>query len=511
MTQPKLKRRDFLKLLGAAAISASARPLFSQTVGSSPTLAAFPNILILVFDALSARDMSLYGYPRQTTPNIEKFSRQATVYHQHYSPGSFTTPGTASLLTGVFPWKHRAINLQGTVHPSFVDHNLFRLLPPDYHSFAYTHNSLAYILLDQFSHSVGKLLEISDLAVYSDIWAEKIPLEEFHVPLEAEILASKNSFSIDGSLFLSLLDEAQRYVQSERVLQKYRKTFPRGIPNCRPEDPDNAVCFTLEDAFDWIIRQFQSASQPFLGYVHVYPPHAPYNPRKEFIGIFQDTLDAPSKPEHHFSAGENNQALIRQRRRYDEYIAYADAEFGRLLEQLSKNPAFENTCLIVTSDHGEIFERGVSGHNTEILYEPLLHIPLIIAYPGQKSRVDIHSPTSSVDLVPTLLKLTGKDPLPSLDGISLPTEKQTPPAAREIFAMDAKSSPSHGKLRRATFALQVEGYKLISYRGYRDFDGKYELYELKSDPEELEDLSAKHAETAREMLGMLNQTLQPYL
>ena len=123
----RISRRDFLKASAALAASATfakaARVLsstHSQEVGK-------PNILLLVFDAMSARHLSLYGYARETTPNLKKFADRASVYHQHYSAGNFTTPGTASMLTGMYPWTHRAFNYRGMIERSLANKNLFNL------------------------------------------------------------------------------------------------------------------------------------------------------------------------------------------------------------------------------------------------------------------------------------------------------------------------------------------------------------------------------------------------
>ena len=63
----------------------------------------------------------------------------------------------------------------------------------------------------------------------------------------------------------------------------------------------------------------------------------------------------------------------------------------------------DDTYVIVTSDHGEMFERGIRGHVTPTLYEPVIRVPLLIAKPGQREREDVYAPTSCVDLLPTLL------------------------------------------------------------------------------------------------------------
>src|SRR5262245_33474577 len=106
----QLTRRETLKLMGAFAANAllaGAHPLLDSLNADESQQ---PNIIVLLIDTLSARHMSLYGYERQTTPNFERFAARASVYHSHYSGGNFTTSGTATLLTGRYPWGHRAIN-----------------------------------------------------------------------------------------------------------------------------------------------------------------------------------------------------------------------------------------------------------------------------------------------------------------------------------------------------------------------------------------------------------------
>src|SRR5512134_3266309 len=92
-----LTRREFLKWISLAPVGIYSRPLSDilQNATSSP------NVIVIVFDAWSQHHVSLYGYPRPTMPNLEKFAEHATVYHNHYSAGTFTVPGTSSLLTGL--------------------------------------------------------------------------------------------------------------------------------------------------------------------------------------------------------------------------------------------------------------------------------------------------------------------------------------------------------------------------------------------------------------------------
>ena len=114
----KIDRRTFLKLLPTVPFYKVAWPYVETAVHAARTPAQSsdrPNILFLVFDTLSAQHMSLYGYNRETTPNIARFAEKSTVFHKHVAGGNFTSPGTSRLTTGTYAWTHRAIPLQGRV------------------------------------------------------------------------------------------------------------------------------------------------------------------------------------------------------------------------------------------------------------------------------------------------------------------------------------------------------------------------------------------------------------
>jgi hypothetical protein len=145
----QISRRDFIKLL----------PLLSTTyfLPRFPAAEKAKNILVLVFDALSAPHISTFGYPRNTMPRLNKWLERTTVFHNHYANGTFTTPGTATLLTGTLPWTSRAFNVDGDVAPQYVDTNIFKQFSDlGYFGFAYTHNPLADLLLRQFRGSIDE-------------------------------------------------------------------------------------------------------------------------------------------------------------------------------------------------------------------------------------------------------------------------------------------------------------------------------------------------------------------
>lgn len=515
MSDCQISRREFLKLsatLAGAALPLALDPWFNQPCVFQPDSAstALPNYLILVFDAWSARNVSLYGYPRQTMPNLERLAQKALVYHFHHAASNFTTPGTASILTGVYPWTHRALNVYGTTEQQFISNNLFSLLSEHYHTFGYTHNPLTHILLASLrskakqQRGIDQLFKISTnsqyIASFSDAWFD----QDFEAAYQAELISLRNPDEPYGSLFFHPLDWLKRVIDEYSLKQANQGLFPRGLPagwvgNLK------TIFFTLEDTFNWLFKQISIQPSPFLGYIHVLPPHDPYNTRKEFVNRFDDQWLPLQKPAHFLgNLASDQKTMNRSRQFYDEYLLYVDAEFNRLYLALEKEGLLKNTILIVTSDHGEMFERNVVGHNAPLLYEPVTHVPLLVFHPQRQSQ-HIYSPTSAVDLLPTLLQATGL-PIPDwCEGQALPgfLDEPTTDRASSIFAVQAIQNPKLQPLKKATLAVWRDQFKFTNYMGYPGFDDAFELYDLSNDPEELENLYEVQPNIAKELKAEL--------
>jgi arylsulfatase A-like enzyme len=488
-----LTRRDFLKLISLLPLLSLPALKTRAEVHSGLQDTGQQNILIFVFDALSARHMSIYGYPRNTTPNLARFAERATLYHSHYSGANFTSSGTASLLTGVYPWTHRAIHLNGSALDSFDDRNIFSAYPKDGFTFAYTHNILAEILLQQFRSNLDLFKRTRELALDDPEYSDRLFASDYNVSFMSEQLILRGGETKPSSLLGGIVYRFLRLSQKRKLASAYGSQFPRGIPNL------DDVYFILEDAINWLISELPAARKPFLGYFHVLPPHDPYYPRKDFIGRFQDDFKPAAKPPSLFSEGYSDEFTNKRRMEYDENLAYADAEFGRLYDALLQKGILDTTTVIVTADHGELFERGIVGHVTPTLYEPLIHIPLLISTPGQTQHQDVTSHTSCVDLLPTLAKLTGQ-PVPEWgEGEVLPGFRDEPVQNdRSVFAVEAKSSPKQGALKKATVAMIKGNYKLIYYRGYPQAPAP-ELFDLSNDAEELQDLASTKPSLAADL------------
>lgn len=498
-----MNRREFLKVSAIFPLLLTRADQIIRGLDRVGSIQEYPNVVILIFDALSAKHMSLYNYPRNTTPNIDRFAENAIVYHNHYASGNFTTSSTASLFSGTYPWFHRALHLQGNILKNHVEKNIFNLIPEDVQKTVYTHNQLAFTLLSQLSAFIDHLKPPRDLALYDPQYSDRIFPSDYYVASVSEKAIMLGEDKLNPTSLLGALDYIFRlFINKKKIITDIGSTFPRGIPQF------GNMLYILEDFTDWVMDEIFELPYPYLMYLHALPPHGPYKTRRDFKGIFEDDYEHVAKPEHFFSQGHGNVYLNQMRREYDEFLAYADTEFGRLFDHLEKIGVFENSYVIITSDHGEMFERGIRGHMSETLYESLIRVPLIVSKPGQNKRIDVHTPTSNIDLLPTLMNLYHQ-PVPEwCEGAVLPEFNNEPERAdREIYSVEAKSNPKTGKLRKATIALVKAGYKLICYSGYEGLEEQFEFYNLEEDPEELDDIYSTTNIIAQELKHIMETKL----
>lgn len=481
-----LSRRDVLKLAALASGGAALTALRARGAGAFQEKK--PNIVVLIADTMSAANLSLYGYERRTTPNLERLAERAVVYHSHYAGGNFTSPGAATLLTGSFAWTHRTVNLGGLVRRSLVDRNIFRLLGPEYHRAGFAQNIWADLLLRQFSDSVDWHIPSP---TFIDGWGKRIVSHSFlKDPLSAYYaiddflisthqvvnpLAGSSSFG-----YLSLF-----YNLAHQNVGKPDAEHPYGLPS------NGYYYFKNSEVYDGVrdsILDLHSKGSPFFGYFHLISPHANYCSRREFVDSLAD-MEFPTKQNHPLGDKIPRRSLLDSRKAYDEFVANIDFEIGRLFDSLDQAGVLDDTYFMIASDHGEMFERGVLGHATPLLNDPIVHVPLLILPPGQKKREDVYSATSNADLLPTILALAGQ-PIPQgMDGRLLPRfggEEEA--AGRPIISVEAKESSSFQPLSPVSLSMIKDSKKLIYYKGYQKYHDAFELYDLRDDPQEKRDL-----------------------
>ena len=496
-----LSRRDFLKIASILPASLAGCGLrAAPTHVGARSNPGQPNFLIIVFDAMSANDLSVYGFHRKTTPNLERFAERAIQYHAHIAAGNYTTPGTASLLSGLYPWTHRAINLSGEIAGGLEKRSLFAEMGAEWTRYGYSQNAWAGLLLNQFAADIDVRVPILSFGAISPwLIADGLPDSTLAYRALDTFLLSKSEPA--GSLLLGLADRMLGHRRSQRLESP---DYPRGLP----EAVTLPFYYEMETLFDGIIDFTAGLEPPFLAYLHLMPPHEPYRPARAYARHFDDEWRAPGKPAHRLVASpDTDERLNAGRQNYDRFIANLDAEFGRLMEAMEGAGLLDTTYVILTSDHGEMFERGERGHGTVLLYQPVIKIPLLIRPPGGVDPQHIHEPSGAVDVLPTVLSLAGR-PVPAwCEGRVLPGLDRPAGQPKPVFSVEAKDNRAFERIRRGTVAMRKNGMKMIYYTGY-ERDDAFELYDVDEDPEELRDVYDPRSSSAAALADELLTTLR---
>ncbi len=501
-----INRRDMLRLAGLLPLGAAApRWVRDFSAPGGPK-----NVVILVLDALSAYNLALHGYQRETAPNLTRLAKRAIVYHNHFASSNFTSSGTASLLTGTLPWTHRAIEDNGRVARGLEPHNIFNLFQ-GYYRTAFSHNSWVVTLLNQFAKYIEEIVPREKLYLGSyDGPIHNLFSRDDDIATVGWTRYIKTEEGYSYSLFLSGLYK----LLHDQQIKSYKEMFPLGVPINGSKDP-----FVLDQTVDWLKAHLHAIPQPFFGYFHFLPPHAPYRTSLEFYHRFaHDGLKPLIKPLDEFAEKGAPNDFLADRTQYDEFILYADQAFGDLFAAMEGSGLLDRTWLVVTSDHGEMFERGFVGHGNATLYQPVIRVPLLIFEPGRKTGLDIRGPSNAIDLLPTLAHVSGL-PVPTwAEGTVLPPYAgQDPAPDRSIYSITARKNGQEQPLHRATTMLVRGPHKLIYAFGYQDLgvEDLVKLYDIEADPEELVELSSSKKALTAQLLGQLRAGLdeanKPYL
>ncbi|MFC1936416.1 sulfatase-like hydrolase/transferase, partial [Chloroflexota bacterium] len=187
------------------------------------------NVLIIVFDALSALNLNLYGYPRKNSPFLHQFAENAIVFHNHYSGGNFTASGTASLLTGTIPWTHRNIRLDGHPAKAFEKQNIFSLFDTHYR-IAYTHNHLANILLHDLNPQIDEHVPIQELFKKHSL-IMRLFGSDFYTATHVEKIIYDAKLQVSTSLLMPRIYKSLINLQEEMLTEQYGEQFPLGLPS----------------------------------------------------------------------------------------------------------------------------------------------------------------------------------------------------------------------------------------------------------------------------------------
>jgi arylsulfatase A-like enzyme len=267
---------------------------------------------------------------------------------------------------------------------------------------------------------------------------------------------------------------------------------------------DGRADVTTDGVISWL-REHQASNpgggQPFFLWIHYFDPHYPYTPPPPFDEIepddCDDCLDGSMPTIRKIEAELNPQFSPAQINRllqyYDGEIAFSDHEFGRLLQTMRTMGLDQNTLLVVTSDHGEIFgEHGFWIHGAS-LHDPEVHVPLIMRFPGRlPAGKAVDAVAQQIDIMPTILDLLGM-PIPDrVEGRSL-----LPLVRGEDEGSDRYAVTELGD--RSLVSIVTREWRLLK----NTENGSVELYHTIDDPDDLRDLADVEPEVVAELERLL--------
>ena len=227
-----------------------------------------------------------------------------------------------------------------------------------------------------------------------------------------------------------------------RGFTTYRETSAQAGPPARRSRCADAV---IDEALGWLETHRRA---PYFLWVHLYDPHAPYDAPEPFAARF---------------AGEP----------YAAEIAFMDAQLGRLLERIDPS----RTIIVIAADHGESLGSHGEAEHGFALYQPALHVPLIVRAPALAPQ-RVAGVVRLVDVMPTVLELLGVSSVPEIDGVSLlpllhGERMELEAYAESLYPLRSGQPPVR--------SLRSGRYKLIA-------SGEQELYDLREDPYERRNL-----------------------
>jgi arylsulfatase A-like enzyme/thioredoxin-like negative regulator of GroEL len=307
--------------------------LFFPFIWSLTTLARAeaPNIVLVTVDTTRADRMGFLGCTRGITPNLDVLARQGVVFEHAYSQAPLTPVSHATIFTGTYPQFHTVTDF---------GHPLPSLLP-----------------------SVPEILKKSGYHTAAFI----------------------------GSLILD--PKANMAPGFDRGFDYFDAGFHQkhGPGEDRYHSIERRAGDVVAHAIAWMNKNPQT---PFFIWVHLYDPHAPYDPPSPFNTKFKDA--------------------------YDGEVAYADASLGKLFNYLRQRGLYDRALITVMSDHGEsLGAHGESMHGI-FLYDETIRVPLLFKLPGRLlAGRRVSSQVRLVDVAPTLLSMLSLPLPPTFQGESL--------------------------------------------------------------------------------------------
>jgi arylsulfatase A-like enzyme len=438
-----------------------------RDVARLPTAAPnAPNVLVIVVDTLRADHVSSYGYSRQTTPVIDRLASEGTLFENAVAPCSWSLPSHVSLVTGRYMHDHGVGNVQPMPWQGWGN-SAFRGLPTlgealeqqGYRAGAFSANRT------YFSSSLGFERGFQHFEDY------------FHSPADDFVR------TLYGREFARIYLKRSDRSLMKRLLRKL------GFTSLLDQDAEGSGSFggafgvrkRADVVNDEVLHWIDSGrDRPFFAFLNYFDVHDPYG-------------GAPVYPRPLWA--QQNQID-----KYDYGVKYDDDYVGLLLRGLEQRGLTGNTIVVLTGDHGEsLGQHGVDTHGAALYWE-LIHVPLVIWYPGHvPAGLRIERPVSNAAIAATVMDLIGDASQNKSFGLSLTAFWKNPALAtnwpsplaelaqdKYLTRLDKSADPSvPTAVTGAMNSVVSPEWQLITHEKFGN-----QLYDRRRDPGETHNVAA---------------------
>ena len=419
------------------------------------------SILLITIDTLRADRIGAYGYNKARTPNLDALARRGLLFRNAFTHSYFTGPSLLTILSGMTPPEHG--------------------------------------LIENGHRAPEKMSTLADW-LRAEGWDTAGFVTGFPVSDQALRIGSRFArFDDELRLFdwipLTLTRRAALPYVIDSQVNRFLGQTP-GEPVYRPAE------LVTDAASEWLGTRGEG---PFFLWVHYFDPHLPYRPPRRFWNDRMRNFSGPEADGRWFTVDQDEKdrilaesdARVHLSDLYDAEVAYVDEQLGRLLKTAHSAPSGDNLLIVVTADHGTGFGEHHGGWGVRDLYDTTLHVPLIVVPPKseQSEPQVIEEQFGLADVAPKILELAAA---------TVPAEL-TRNKLRDVSpdSVIAVHPPENGNYE-ISYAIRDSDRKLI----HRPLLGGgrqavQELYDLKSDPVELENLIATRPREASQLFGRL--------
>ncbi len=427
-------RRDLLRggLSTSLVLGLSAAGLPMSLGGCSRRGAARPNVILITLDTTRVDHLGCYGGARPTSPALDRLAEESVLYRRAIATSSWTLPSHASLFTGKFTASHGArYDPEGPLRLKDAIPG-----PESWNRYRARGLSVGEVTLAGILRDAG----YATGAVVAGPWMKR----PFGLDVGFDLYDDTEIGTVNGRKAASVTDSALRLIE-------------------------------------------QVGEREFFLFLNYYDPHGPLTPPPQFAKQF---LPAGTRLERGKRLTVEQLLAL-----YDAEILYMDQHIGRLLQKLKDEGIYDNTWIIVTADHGELFgEHGKFGHG-DYLFQEEVHIPMFMKYPlGEQAPGERDELVSLTHVLPWICH---RLELPVPEGVQGTVSRGgNHPIIAETYPLP--STTYSGAWR----ALFDGDFKLLW-----NSEAPARLFDLGRDPGEENDLAPSEPQRASALLSRLEQVL----